>query len=145
MSGGRGTPLAAELTAGQAAESTMLEPVVERAVATPVGTRRHRRGRPRTVVGDKGYSARRTRDWLRARRVRPVIPHKANERARRDGRTRFDAAAYRGRAAVEQCVGWLTECRRVGTRYEKLAVNFLGMVHLAMIKRYLKLLFSDRA
>lgn len=133
------------MTAGQAAESTMLEPVVERATATRVGTRRTRRGRPGTLVGDKGYSARRVRDWLRARRVRPVIPHKANERARHDGRTRFDRAAYRGRAVVEQCVGWLKECRRVGTRYEKLAVNFIGMLHLAMIKRYLKLLFSDRA
>ena len=133
------------MTPGQAAESTVLEPVVEPATATRVGTRRNRRGRPGKVVGDKGYSARRVRDWLRARRVRPVIPHKSNERARRDGRTRFDKAAYRGRAVVEQCVGWLKECRRVATRYEKLAASYLAMLHLAMIKRYLRLLFSDRA
>ena len=47
----------------------------------------------------------------------------------------------RGRHVVEQCVGWLKEFRRIGTRFEKLAVNFLAMIHLAMIKRYLKLLF----
>ena len=46
---------------------------------------------------------------------------------------------------VEQCIGWLKECRRIGTRYEKLAVHYLGMLQLAMIRRYLRLLFSDRA
>jgi transposase len=35
------------------------------------------------------------------------------------------------------------ECRRIGTRFEKLAVNFHGMLQLAMIRRYVKLLFSD--
>jgi len=74
-----------------------------------------------------------------------VIPHKDNEAARYDGRVKFDREAYRRRAVVEQCVGWMKECRRIGTRFEKLAVNFHGMLQLAMIGRYLKLLFSDRA
>jgi transposase len=34
----------------------------------------------------------------------------------------------------------LKECRRVATRYEKLAVNYLGMVDLAIIQRLLRLL-----
>lgn len=47
---------------------------------------------------------------------------------------------------IERGVGWLKECRGVATRYEKLAVNFLAMVKLAMIQRYLRLLVpSDRA
>ena len=74
-----------------------------------------------------------------------MIPHKNNGKARHDPRVPFDKAAYRQRAVVEQCVGWLKENRRIGTRYEKLAVNFHGMLQLAMVKRYLKLLFSDRA
>ncbi|MCH8252944.1 MAG: transposase, partial [Planctomycetes bacterium] len=41
--------------------------------------------------------------------------------------------------------GWLKESRRIGTRFEKLAVNFHGMLQLAMIRRYLRILFSDRA
>jgi transposase len=41
---------------------------------------------------------------------------------------------------VECCIGWLKECRSVATRFEKLAVQYLGMVHLAMIERYLRLL-----
>lgn len=132
------------MTAGQVHESTRLESVIEQAVATLVGARRRRR-KPKKVAGDKGYSVQRIRDWLKSERIKPVIPHKENEAARRDGRVKFDREAYRGRAVVEQCVGWLKECRRIGTRFEKLAVNFHGMLQLAMIKRYLKLLFSDRA
>jgi len=42
---------------------------------------------------------------------------------------------------VEQCVGWLQNYRSIGTKFEKLAVNFHGMLQLGMIKRYLRLLF----
>lgn len=87
----------------------------------------------------------RVRDWLRERCIKPVIPHKENEKARHDGRVKFDREAYRGRAVVEQCVGWLKEYRRIGTRFEKLAVHFHGMLELAMIRRYLRKLFSDSA
>lgn len=112
------------------------------AIPQPLG---RPRTRPQRLAGDKGYSVRRVRDWLQAHGIKPVIPHKDNEAARYDGRVKFDKPGYRRRAVVEQCIGWLKECRRIGTRFEKLAVNFLGMVHLAMIDRYLKLLFSDRA
>ena len=145
---GKGTALAIEVTAGQVHESTRLESVVGQAVARRIGRRRkkrRRRSKPHKLAGDKGYSVPRVRDWLKARRIRPVIPHKDNEKARHDKRVKFDRKAYRGRAVVEQCVGWLKECRRIGTRFEKLAVNFHGMLQLAMIGRYLRMLFSDRA
>ena len=48
--------------------------------------------------------------------------------------------ADRGRNAVERCIGWLKGCRRVATRYEKLATHFLAVVTLAMIQRCLRLL-----
>ena len=100
------------------------------------------RSRPFCLAGDKGYSSRAIRDWLRAHRIQAVIPRKSNEH--QDGRTRFDAAAYRRRNVVECCVGWLKECRRIATRFEKLAINFLAMLKLAIIERYLRLAFSDR-
>ena len=103
------------------------------------------RCRPEAVACDKAYSMPRVRTWLRKHGMRPVIPHKSNERASRDGRSCFDRAAYRGRSVIEQCVGWLKESRRIGTRFEKLAVHFHAMVSLAMIRRYLKLLFRDKA
>ena len=99
------------------------------------------RKRPKKLAADKGYSMSRVRDWLRAHGIKPVIPHKDNEKARHDPRVRFDRKAYRSRAVVEQCVGWLKEYRRIGTRFEKLAVNYHGMLQLAMIRRYLRILF----
>ena len=47
---------------------------------------------------------------------------------------------------IERAVGWLKECRALATRFEKLAVNFLAMVKLAMFQRCLRALHSsDRA
>jgi transposase len=132
------------VTAGQTHDSTVAQSVIGQATARPLGRRRKRRGRrcrPRKLAGDKGYSVRRLRDWLKEQGMKPVIPHKDNEKARHDGRVKFDKTAYRGRCVVEQCVGWLKESRRIGTRFEKLAVNFHGMLQLAMIRRYLRLLF----
>ena len=83
--------------------------------------------------------------WLWQHGIKPVIPRKDNERP--IGRPpRFDKISYRRRSIIENCVGWLKECRRIITRFEKLAVSYLGMLKLAMIQRYLRLLqFSDRA
>jgi transposase len=141
---GAGTPLAIEVTAGQAHESTMAETVIGEALASPIGRRRKklkRRHKPKKLAGDKGYSVQRIRDWLQSRLIEPVIPHKENEHARHDPAVKFDRQAYKGRCVVEQCVGWLKEFRRIGTRFEKLAVNFHGMLQLAMIRRYLRMLF----
>ena len=122
--------------------------MIGRAVATLIGRRRkkwRKKHKPSQVAGDKGYSVQRVRDWLAGQKIEPVIPHKDNEKARHDPAVRFDKIAYRGRCVVEQSVGWLKEFRRIGTRFEKLAVHFHGMLELAMINRYLRILFSDRA
>jgi len=56
----------------------------------------------------------------------------------------FDKQAYRNRYVIECCIGWLKECRRIATRFEKLAVNFLAIIKVAIMRKYLTLLFSDR-
>jgi transposase len=125
------------VTAGQTHESTQVESVMEQiAVPRPIGRPRRR---PKRLAGDKGYRGRRVRDWLRSRRIGRVIPTAENERARHDGRVTFDKLAYRRRAIIENCVGWMKECRRIATRFEKLATNYLGMLKLAMIERYLRM------
>jgi len=110
-------------------------------IAIPQRIGRPRR-RPCRVAGDKGYSYPRVRDWLRARGIRAVIPRRSDQSP---GGGVFDKETYRRRSVVEQCVGWLKECRRIGTRFEKLAVNFLAMLKLAITERYLKLVVSNRA
>jgi transposase len=107
-------------------------------------------GRPRTrpdqLAGDKGYSYPRIRQWLRDHHIGAVIPQRDDQRANHQGRPLdFDKSEYRRRSLIEQCIGWLKECRRIGTRFEKLAINFLAMVKVAMIQRYLRFSFSDTA
>jgi transposase len=82
------------------------------------------------------------RAWLRRRRIGAVIPHAPHQEGKRPP-TSFDPDTYRRRNIIERCVGWLKEWRRIGTRFEKLAVNFLGMLKLAVISRYLKIQLSD--
>ncbi len=99
-------------------------------------------GWPLKVAGDKGYSYPRIRIWLERRIIEQVIPQRIDQ-IKHEGRRRLDKRSYRKRARVEQCVGWLKENRRVGTRYDKLATSFLAFVNLAIIRRYLRLLAPD--
>ena len=91
------------------------------------------RVRPRRVAGDKGYSSPAVRRYLRRRGIGAVIPTKKNERPS----PRFDRAAYRERSIVERAINRLKQYRRVATRYEKRAVNYLGMLTLATILLWL--------
>lgn len=125
------------LTPGQAHESKSVDAVL-RSVRLPRPGRRggRPRCRPKRLVGDKAYSYQRVRDYLRRRGIQAVIPTRKDQRPD----PRFDRATYRRRNVIERCVGWLKENRRLATRYEKLAVNFLAMVKLAMIRRLFRLL-----
>jgi transposase len=130
---GGGVPLAATLTPGEAHESRQVAPTLRR-IRLP-----HQRTRPRTLAGDKGYSFPTVRRYLRQRGIRAVIPTRSNQRPH----PHFDRRTYRRRNIIERVVGWLKEHRRLATRFEKLAVNFLAMVKLAMIQRCLRVLHSS--
>jgi transposase len=136
---GRGLPIAVTVTAGQRHESTQFEAVMGR-IRVPRARGRPRR-RPRRLAGDKGSSYRRIRRDLRRRRITAVIPTR-EDRRRLPG---FDQATYRRRDVVERCIGWPKDRRRLATRFEKLAENFLAMVKLAMLERLLKALLPDTA
>lgn len=105
-------------------------------------------GWPLKVAGDKGYSYPHIREWLERRIIDQIIPQRRDQ-IEHEGRRTLDRRTYRRRARVEQCVGWLKENRRVGTRYDKLATSFMAFINLAIIRRYLLALApidpSDRA
>ena len=63
---GNGPPLSAVVTAGEAHESKSLEPMLEAARIKRPGRGRPR-CRPRRLAGDKGFSYRRVRRYLRRR------------------------------------------------------------------------------
>lgn len=83
--------------------------------------------RPKRLIGDRGYSSRSARSVLRWRGVGVVIPSKKNHRRQ----LKHDRAAYRRRNRTECCIGWLKRFRRIATRYEKRAENYLAMLHIA--------------
>jgi transposase len=86
----------------------------------------------------------RIRHWLQRHRIGAIIPQRSDQRQRHRGHPlEFDKDAYRRRSVIACCVGWLKECRAVATRFEKLAVNSLEMVKLAIIQRYLRRLDSS--
>lgn len=143
MTDGNGLPLAVHLTPGQRHESTCFEHVVQSVrVYQPRG---RPRWRPCGLAGDKAYSNPRIRQWLRQHGIKAIIPQKSDEIRRHRGRPlNFDREAYRQRNVVERCIGWLKENRRIATRYEKLAINYLGMLKLAMLKKYMTYAFPNR-
>jgi transposase len=118
-------PLAVEVSPGQQHETRRVVPLVEAVAAKGM--------RPEKLAGDKGYSARWIREWLAGLGIEPVIPHQAAEPGR-DGP--FDRAAYRQRNVIERGIGRLKWLRRVATRYEKLAVHYLGLLKLAILFRF---------
>jgi len=132
----QGHPLHAHISAGQLHESKGLPELLETCeVSGPDGETPLR---PVALAGDKGYRADWIDEYLLENGIRPVVPSKSNE----DGTARpvpFDREQYRRRNIVERLIGWLKECRRILTRFEKRAANFLGMIKMAFIQRYLKL------
>ncbi len=120
------------LQAGQQHESQAFEALMRAGSVKRIGRGRPRR-RPERVAGDKAYSNRRIRQWLRRYGVRVTIPRKRNERRRGP----FDTERYKLRARIEQLINRLKQFRRIATRYEKRAANYLGMVTMGAILLYL--------
>lgn len=89
------------------------------------------------MAGDKGSSSPAIRAFISACGSEPVIPHREDELERMPEPPRFGRKSYRRRNAVERPVGRLKEWRRIGTRFEKLAVNFAAMARIAFIRLYL--------
>jgi transposase len=129
---GNGLPMTFLLTAGQRHEAVVFEQLMEQGRVKGSGSGRPRL-RPRRVVGDKGYSSSSIRAYLRRRGIRYSIPRKDNEK--HGGK--FDKSLYRQRNQVERCFNRLKQFRRIATRYEKKAQNYLAMLTLASIKLWL--------
>ncbi len=125
---GMGKPMTFVLTAGQRHEAIVFERLINGAAIHPLEGGRPKQ-RPHRIVADKGYSSRKIRAYLRRRGIRHTIPHKINEH--RTGP--FNRTLYRSRNIVERLINRLKQYRRIATRYEKRAENYLAMLLLAAI------------
>lgn len=129
---GNGRPITFLLTVGERHEAVVFEQLMEQGAVKRTGSGRPRL-RPKRVVGDKGYSSHKIRCYLRRRGIRYSIPRKDNEKHR----GKFDKSLYRQRNQVERCFNRLKQYRRIATRYEKNAENYLAMLTLASILLWL--------
>jgi transposase len=106
----KGRPLALALTPGQVADIRMMPVLLE---ALPV---------PRHLVADMAFDADHLRAWLIERGTTPVIPNKPD----RSYLHPFDRRRYKSRNAIERMFGRLKDFRRIATRYDRLATNYLA-------------------
>jgi transposase len=111
-----GNPTRFLLSGGQEADISYAEPLIE--------GQRFGAG-----IGDKGYDSDRLVGVIEGQGAEAVIPPKANRKEPRE----YDRHLYRERNKVERFIGLMKQFRRVATRYEKTAMNFLGFIHVAAI------------
>ena len=97
------------LTGGQVADCTAGELLLEQ---MPQASMLH---------GDKGYDSNAIRRQIEGKGAMPNIPPKANRR----WKNCFSPLLYRNRNAIERMFGRLKDFRRIATRYDRLADNFL--------------------
>ena len=86
------------------------------------------------VMGDTAYDADHFREEVDAIGAQAVIPSNPS-RARK---LPLDKVLYRERHLVECCINKLKHFRRIATRYEKTARNFLAMITVAAIVLWLR-------
>ena len=115
-----GRPRVLLLTAGHSHDVTMAKALIEAA------------GPFRRLLADRGYDAGWLRMLLDERQAEAVTPSTSSRKTP----IPYDVAAYRDRNRVERLWARLKDWRRIATRYDKLASNFLSGVHLAALVSY---------
>ncbi|GGE03388.1 IS5 family transposase [Aureimonas endophytica] len=87
------------------------------------------------LIADKAYDADKLRTWLIERQIEPVIPG----RAARGVVYPLNRKAYRRRNVIERMFGRLKNWKRIATRYDRLAVNYLSAIALiATVTQWLR-------
>ena len=89
---------------------------------------------PEAVIADKGYDKQSFVETIEARGAEAIIPTQGNRKHQRE----IDSHVYRERNVCERFWAQAKQFRRVATRYEKKAVNFLAFAWVAAITVMLK-------
>jgi transposase len=118
----QGLPVKLLLTPGQASDKATAPALVE---ALPAAN---------AFVGDRGYDARDLVDLINVRGGRAQIPTQRDRKIQRS----VDPNLYRQRNLIERFFCKLKHFRRIATRFDKLARNFLAAVMLASTRLWVR-------
>ena len=81
------------------------------------------------VLADQGYDSNELVGMIEASGCEAVIPPRSNRKEKRD----YDRHLSKDRNLVERFINRVRQCRRIATRYEKTARNYLAFWQLASI------------
>jgi transposase len=115
-----GNPVRLIATAGQVADVTQAEALMD-----GLGVEH--------VIADKGYDSGKLVEAIEAAGAEAVIPPRSNRKQPRD----YDEHLYKERNLIERFINRAKQCRRVATRYDKTARNYLAFWYLASIMIFL--------
>jgi transposase len=108
----KGRLLSLLLTGGEAHDCPVAKDLIHRCQAAE------------QLLGDKAYDSAELREDLEERGTEPVIPNRSN----RNQPFSFNKKAYKRRHRIENAFCRLKDFRRIATRYDKLARNFLASI-----------------
>jgi transposase len=117
-----GLPLRIVLSAGQASDKAAVEALIDGLPPAPA------------LVADRGYDAQAIIDLVRDRGGCAHIPTQKDRKIQRS----IDPAIYRQRNQIERFFCKLKHFRRIATRFDKLARNFLAAVLLVSTRLWLR-------
>jgi transposase len=116
-----GLPVQLALTAGEAHDNRLAGKLLSRLKS---GT---------MLLADRGYDA----DWIRVLAAKKGVWANIPPKCNRKSPICFSPYLYRARNSIERFFNKIKQCRRVATRYDKLAANYLAFVQLASIRVWL--------
>ncbi len=116
-----GLPIAVGVTSASPNESTLVDQTLDR---------RHVSALPKRVIGDKGYDSDPLDGRMRDRGIEMIAPNRRQRGKTQDGRP---LRRYIRRWKIERLFAWLKNFRRISSRWERNALNFLGMVQLGCV------------
>jgi transposase len=115
-----GLPIAVRVTSASPNESTLVEGTL---------AQRHTAAVPQRLIGDKAYDSDPLDQQLGQHHgIEMIAPNRRKRKRTQDGRP---LRRYLRRWKVERLFAWLKNFRRLTSRWERHASNFLGMVQLA--------------
>jgi transposase len=117
-----GLPVRLALTAGEAHDNRLAGKLLSRLKSGAM------------LLADRGYDA----DWIRTLATKKGAWANIPPRSNRNDPICFSPYLYRARNQVERFFNKIKHCRRVATRYDRLAANYIAFVQLASIRLWLR-------